>query len=820
MKLGAAALAVCVALAASDARAQAVWVKANPKISETVGGLEAVLDADDQFGTGVAALGDLDADGVVDVAVGTPGDDDGGSTGQQGAVWILFLNADGSVKAKQKISATLGGLTGPLDPGDNFGTSVAGLGDFDGDGVEDLAVGAPFDDDGGTTTFPERGALYLLMLNANGTVKAEQKISDTQGGFSAVIDDEDSFGGSVAALGDVDADGTLDLAVGAPGDDDGGTNRGAVYVLFLAPNGFVDSWQKLSDTSGGFTGVLADNDFFGWSVGALGRLDSDGVPDLAVGEPLDDDGGTPPTAERGAVWVIRLLANGAEKGAQKISDTTPLPPFANPTLANSDFFGYGLAGLGDMDGDQIPDLAVGAPFGGSNDAGGVWILRLRSDGNVEGVDKLASGSGGFTGSLGAGARFGSALGALGDRDGDGHRDLAVGAAGDDDGGNEQGAMWPLLLRSVLATASPDADDDGVADREDNCRATPNATQADADGDGIGDACEGCASSPFACFGGALVFPPLQQDFTVSLGSLPDRPVLIATAQPNDPNSTLELDVAIVDCTAECLPASSFLFPDPTPAREQLVRALYVCYTDAGQRAGQFCDIRVSSANAQTGAYTLRVDGVTQFPTTKGEFVTPLVDPNASLASGMLSFINEGSNFRWLYPGTPTLGQCVLDTFFGGVGGADLHYLPTGVSGWDCCTYRFDGVDGTPSDVGQIVAQVPVTGLPPDFDYDGFLDPCDSCTYRSNESQDDADGDGNGNVCQCGDVTSEGTLTAADADAMRSHLASPTGTLGAAALERCSVYPGTPCDLLDVVVLRRALAGRAPGVQQVCAAAAP
>src|SRR5512145_3251367 len=123
-------LALATALANAPARAQVVWVKANPKISETQGGLPAVLDPSDGFGSAIAAVGDLDSDGVTDVAVGTPGDDDGGSTGQQGAVWILFLNADGSVKATQKIGATQGGLPGPLDPGDNFGTSVAALGDF------------------------------------------------------------------------------------------------------------------------------------------------------------------------------------------------------------------------------------------------------------------------------------------------------------------------------------------------------------------------------------------------------------------------------------------------------------------------------------------------------------------------------------------------------------------------------------------------------------------------------------------------------------------------------------------------------------------
>lgn len=114
------------------------------------------------------------------------------------------------VADEQKISATSGGLVGPLDDSDNLGQNVTGIGDLDGDGINDLAVGVPEDDDGG----PSRGAVYVLFMNADGTVRAEQKISDTAGGFTGVLTDFGEFGHGVATLGDIDGDGVTDIAVG------------------------------------------------------------------------------------------------------------------------------------------------------------------------------------------------------------------------------------------------------------------------------------------------------------------------------------------------------------------------------------------------------------------------------------------------------------------------------------------------------------------------------------------------------------------------------------------------------------------------------
>ena len=122
-------------------------------------------------------------------------------------------------------------------------------------------MGAIRDDDGGIN----RGAVWVLFLNTDGTVKSHQKISDTQGGFTGILDDVDVFGGSVASLGDLDGDGVGDLAVGAIADDDGGSASGAVWVLFLDTNGTVNIITRTSIT-------LTQEEADAWTAGDPFRL--------------------------------------------------------------------------------------------------------------------------------------------------------------------------------------------------------------------------------------------------------------------------------------------------------------------------------------------------------------------------------------------------------------------------------------------------------------------------------------------------------------------------------------------------------------------
>lgn len=438
MKISLAALVVpcIVCISSGPGRGQSLpgEVVAQAKVSSTSGGFVGPLDDVDAFARAVAALGDLDGDGIVDLAVGALGDDDGGL--DHGAVWILFLADDGSVAAESKISSTAGGFSGDLDSADWFGFAATSLGDLDGDGVVDLAVGAPRDDDGAFNA----GAVWILFLDATGAVKSQTKISATAGGFAAGLDGNDLFGTSLANLGDLDGDGVVDLAVGAPQDDDGGVDFGAVWVLFLNTDGTVKGQSKISATAGGFAGALDTADQFAISLGALADPHGTGEVELAVGARADDDGGT----DRGALWLLHLAADGSVVSQAKISSTSG--GLAGP-LDDGDFFGVSVISPGDLDGDGKIDWIVGANLDddGGNGVGALYVLFMDGADGVRAETKLSATTGGFGGALDINEDFSISLAPLGDLDGDGTDDVAVGALWDDDGGVDRGAVWILFL---------------------------------------------------------------------------------------------------------------------------------------------------------------------------------------------------------------------------------------------------------------------------------------------------------------------------------------------------------------------------------------
>ena len=135
-------------------------VLSHQKVSGTMGGFTGSLAENDYFGWSCSSVGgDLNGDGVLDLVVGTYGDNDGAYSA--GAVYILFMQTNGNVLSHQKVSATHGGFTGSLAADDYFGISSASVGgDLNGDGVLDLVVGAIGDDDGASRA----GAVYILFF--------------------------------------------------------------------------------------------------------------------------------------------------------------------------------------------------------------------------------------------------------------------------------------------------------------------------------------------------------------------------------------------------------------------------------------------------------------------------------------------------------------------------------------------------------------------------------------------------------------------------------------------------------------------------------
>lgn len=416
-----------------------VEVSSAQKISDTQGNLNlnTNLNNGDQIGAALANLGDLNADGMSELAAGSPDDDTAGT--DRGAVRVVFLDTAGQVQNSITLTQGLNGFTGTLQDNDHFGSAIAAIADLDGDNIPDMAVGAPGDDDNGS----DRGALWIVFLNADGSVHYQQKISDLVGGLVAGLEDNDQFGDAVASADDINADGIPDLVVGSRGCDDGGTNRGAVYILFMNRDGTVQSQQKISATSGNFSGVLHDGDQFGSAVAGIGDLDGDGIPDIAVGASGDDSGGS----NRGAVWVLFMNRDGTVRAQQPISQTDGQ---FDQVLSDGENFGSALADVGDLNDDGRDELAVGANHNGDGglSRGAVYILFLKQTGEVISSSRISQNAGNFPDSLSDSEQFGDAVTGLGDLDGDGNKDIAVGANLDDDGGSDRGALWVLFMSSV------------------------------------------------------------------------------------------------------------------------------------------------------------------------------------------------------------------------------------------------------------------------------------------------------------------------------------------------------------------------------------
>lgn len=427
-----------------------------------------------EAGFSIAKAGDYDGDGQPDLVVGSPG---GGGANAPGTAYILaspLAIGDGPLGADVALASATGAANG-----DRFGAAVAAGGDIDGDGFDDVLVGAPEARNG--TARP--GAAYLFRGPRSGVLGAAEADATLMG-----VADGELAGSTVAAAGDVNGDGYEDLLVGAENRAVPSTASGGVYVVF----GPVEGTLSLSDADVIFQPASAAE-----AVGAslLGDVDlnGDGIDDIVIGAP----GAQGDAPRAGRVYIVHgPIAPG-------VFDLASAPAILTGELGN-DFAGQSIACAGDQDGDGVADLivgAVGAPEGAST--GAIFVAHGPFDGSrsLEDAAVVLYGEG-------TSHNAGNAVAGSGDFDGDGWNDVVIGAPGfRTDGLSSQiGAAYllygPIEVGVRYLTEAHARFDTGMVD---SYTGWSVAWSGDVDGDGRDDLAVG---APFEAEVGGAVYVKL------------------------------------------------------------------------------------------------------------------------------------------------------------------------------------------------------------------------------------------------------------------------------------------------------------------------
>jgi len=338
--------------------------------------------AGDVLGYSMAAAGDLNGDGFDDIAIGAARCS--AVANEAGRVLVYFGGNDPDADPDVILNGALN---------ERFGTSVSGLGDFNDDGYDDLAVGSDASNISG-----DAGRAYVFLGGAPMNRTPALNLTGEAAG--------DYFGFPVAGAGDVNGDGFADLAVGAILNDAGAPNGGRAYV-FLGGRA----------TDAAADAVLTGQRTYGWlgySISGAGDFDNDGYADVIVGAPMDDSGG----ASSGAAYLLR---GGPSMDGQ---------PDLMWTGAPNENLGFSVGGAGDLNGDGIADIITGAPQNNSGGSG-AGVARVFYGGSLHNGSDLV-----FFG--GPGDSMGWPVSGAGNLNGDGLDELLLGEPYCDLGGTNAG----------------------------------------------------------------------------------------------------------------------------------------------------------------------------------------------------------------------------------------------------------------------------------------------------------------------------------------------------------------------------------------------